>query len=221
DEVPPMEPQRASNPWTDKVDEARAGLRVRRIELERAELDRIAAEESERRQQRARDAARSSDERQASTRAKEDEVRRLEGLRQYGDTLAVVAGAPTEYRAKVTRDLSSYVTSAQFPRSAWAQAYQFIQARVDKVLHPWRDGQERIAQQEADEREEATGRQRRKELIQWGLSYANRETQVWDERDRSDLAREVKDALVDEIGPDSTRDDAIALVDDILREWDE
>ena len=34
DEVPPWESQPTRKPWDDKVDEARAGLRARRIELE-------------------------------------------------------------------------------------------------------------------------------------------------------------------------------------------
>ncbi|MGH7594141.1 MAG: hypothetical protein ACRELE_09880 [Gemmatimonadales bacterium] len=143
------------------------------------------------------------------------------GLRKHGDMLAAVAGAPMEYRAKVTRDLTSYVTSSQFPRSASVQAYQYIQARVEKILQPWHDKQEQAAQQEADEHEQAAKRARRQELIQWGLSYADRETQLWDARDRSDLARDVKDALRDEIGSGSTRDDAMVLVDDIIGDWDE
>ncbi|HEY4100337.1 MAG TPA: hypothetical protein VGM20_05630 [Gemmatimonadales bacterium] len=121
----------------------------------------------------------------------------------------------------MTRDLASYVTATQFPRSASAHAYQYIKVRVDKILQPWCDERERTARHAADEREEAKNRQRRKEVIQYGLSHAERETQLWDEWDRRDVAREVKDALRNEIDPESTRDDAVAIVDDILREWDE
>ncbi len=221
DEPLPFARVPVASPWDDRVREAKANLRVRRLELERESLERTSRDADERRQQRARDSARASEAQQAKVREREDEEQRLQSLRQHGDMLAALAGAPISLRAEVTRDLASYVTSARFPRSASAQAYQYVSARVEELLGPWREEQTREAEAAVAEREIIRERQQRKELIQWGLSHADRETQLWDERDRRDVAQDVKDALRDEIGPDSTRDDVIAIVDDIIGEWDE
>jgi DNA-binding transcriptional MerR regulator len=221
DEPPPLGRVPIAGPWDDRVREAKANLRVRRLELERESLERTSRDADERRQQRARDSARASEAQQAKVREREDEEQRLQSLRQHGDMLAALARAPISLRAEVTRDLASYVTPARFPRSASAQAYQYVSARVDDLLSPWREEQTREAEDAAAERESTRERQQRKELIQWGLSHADRETQLWDERDRHGVAREVKEALRDEIDSDSSRDEVIALVDEILREWDE
>jgi DNA-binding transcriptional MerR regulator len=221
DEPLPFAGVPVSNPWDDQVSEAKANLRVRRLELERESLERTSREADERRQQRARDSARATEAQQARIREREGEEQRLQSLRHHGDMLAALAGAPVSLRAEVTRDLTSYVTPARFPRSAPVQAYQYVSARVDELLSPWREQQAREADDAAAERDSTRERQQRKELIQWGLSHADRETRLWDERDRRDVARDVKDALRDEVDPDSTRDDVIAIVDDIIREWDE
>jgi hypothetical protein len=221
DEPLPLARVPVANPSDDRVREAKANLRVRRLELERESLERTSRDADERRQQRARDSARASEAQQAKVREREQEEQRLESLRQHGDMLATLADAPMSLRAEITRDLTSYVTPARFPRSASAQAYQYVSARVNELLSPWREDRAREAEDAAAERENMRERQQRKELIQWGLSHADRETQLWDERDRRDVARDVKGALRDEIGPDSTRDVVIAIVDDIIREWDE
>jgi hypothetical protein len=221
DEEPLPSAPMQSKPWDDTVHEARAGLHVRRIELERSELDRVAMEATARREKKARSDARALQEQQARAQAAESDAQRLVSLRQYGDMLAAIARAPAEVRAAVTRDLVCYVTPLQFPASAWAQSFEYVKARVDRTLVPWREEQAREAEDAAAERENARQRQQQKELIQWGLSYGDRETQFWDERDRSEFAGELKAALRDEIGLDSTRVDVITVVDDILREWDE
>jgi excisionase family DNA binding protein len=220
DDEPLPTPQAQSKPWDNAVQEARAGFQVRRIELERDELDRAALDAATRREQKARNDARALQEQQARAQAAERETQRLDGLRQHGDMLAALSGAPIEYRAAVTRDLVTYVTAGQFPASAWAQAYQYLKARVDHVLKPWYA--EKAREQQRTERAEQEARDQRTcdSMIADGIAHAEREIAFWDGDAANEARRVIARELRDEVQPDWTPRDVAELVDEILDEWE-
>jgi excisionase family DNA binding protein len=209
-----------SKPWEDAVHEARSGLQVRRIELERSELDRAAREATARREQKARSDARALQEQQARAQAEKSEAQRLASLRQQGDMIAAIAGAPMEYRAAVTRDLVSYVTAEQFPASAWAQAYQYLQARVDRTLQPWRDEQNKEKQRADRAQEEKRDDRACEVLIADGIARAEKEIVYWDEDAADEARRLIARELREEVESDWTPRDVVELVDEILDEWE-
>ena len=178
--------------------------------FERGERD--AAAMSDR---RAREAARVAANQEAQL-----ESLRLVTLRQHGDMLAMMAGAPVEYRAEVTRDLVSYVTPAQFPASASYQAYEVVKARVERTLKPWRDEQEELRRDAEREAEKTRRRRQRGDLRADGLAHAELMTLSWRSDDRSEAMAEVEAALREDARSDWTRDDVARLVDEVLEEWD-
>lgn len=122
---------------------------------------------------------------------------------------------PTEYQAKVTRDLLKSVNSHEYPPEmpdhlAKAQ----VTARVEELLQPWRDSQ--TLEREKTEQEWACYR-----LTAVGIGYGKSQTRHWGRNEGTRAQRDVERALGEEIDSDWTEDDVRDLVDDILDEWEE
>ena len=202
-------------PWERRVHEARADLEVKKILREKAQLERSDREVQEAQEREALEARRRAEEDNLRREARARDEQRLQSLRSQGELIAALSGAPTEYKAAVTRDLITYVNIEQFPASlsSW-QAYQYITARVDQLLQPWRD--------QKDKEQEAHKRRRDYEsLLSAGRSHATSKTSSWDRDDALRARREVERALRDEVGRDWTRQDIVDLVEEVLEEWEE
>lgn len=203
-------------PWERRVREEQASLEVTKIRRERDAIVRAESEEREARQREAHERERESAQRQAIAAKRAEaatEAKRLETLRQTGRTLACVA--PTEYQAKIARDLFKTVNSDDYPPDMpYYVAYAQVDARVNELLKPWRDAQAR-------ERAKLEDAQRVAALIRSGKFYAWTETQGWDSKAAERANREVERALRDDVAADWTKDDVRDLVDDVLDEWDE
>lgn len=212
-EAPPPTLAAAPPPWERKVHEARADLEVRKIQREQAELERVEREAEQTRERERREAARRAEEQDLRGKALAQEEDRLQQLRDHGDWQAVFSGAPTEYKAAVTHDLSTFVNSEQFPPSLsqW-RAQEYIKARVEQVLKPWRE--------EKAKQEEAMRRKKNYEsLLQAGLSHASSKTSSWDAEDRERVRRDVQRELREEVGAEWTRQEVIDLVEGILDDY--
>lgn len=210
-------PEMATPPWERRVREEQANLDVTKIRREREAIVRADSQEREARQREASERQRESARRQAiaEKRAEADaaEAKRLETLRQTGRILAAVA--PPEYQARVARDLIKSVNSESYPPSMpYYVAYAQVDARVNELLKPWREAQER-------EREKTEEQNQLDQLIRSGKSYAWSETRSWDPKPAERANREVERALRQEVEADWTRDDVTDLVDDVLAEWDD
>jgi hypothetical protein len=219
EDVPDQIPSRQlqTPPWERRVREEQANLDVTKIRRERDAIVRAESEEREARQREAHERERESAQRQAiaakRAEAAATEAKRLETLRQTGRTLAYVA--PSEYQAKVVRDLVKSVNSDDYPPDMpYYVAYAQVDARVTELLKPWRDAQAR----ERDQRQEE---ERVTALIRSGKFYAWAETQSWDRKAAERANREVERALRDDVEADWTKDDVTDLVDDVLEEWDD
>jgi DNA-binding transcriptional MerR regulator len=209
----PPAPQVA--PWERRVREEQADLEVTRIRSERAALLRAERAERETRERAANDVERS-----AATRAAQREriaafeaaqEKRLNELRAYGKVCAV--WAPAEYQANVVRDLLSSVDLDRYPPDLPDHlARVHVNARVEKLLKPWRDG-------EARKRAKLESQRKLDSLVLIGKWHAQIETRQWDRRAADRANREVDRALRDELDPDWTNDDVRDLVDDVLDEW--
>lgn len=201
----------ATNPSRRGPRDVRQDLRHRRVEEGTTVLEWAERELSATRERGVREAAR---------RAAGQEAQRLIGLRQYGKMLATMSGAPAKYCDAIARDLESYVTATQFPSSDWARSYEKINTRVERHLKPWREEQEQRREDAAHEAEKQRRRDQREDLRATGRTHAESETLSWDTRERERAMREVERSLRDSVRSDSTRDDVIALVDDVLGQWE-
>ena len=173
-----------------------------------------------RREQQVQSEALVAQEQQAGAQAQAREAQRLARLRQHGDQIAAMSGAPVEYCAAVTRDLVSYVTAEQFPVSATWQAHQYVQARVERTLRPWREQQAK--DQERAEHAQQAGRDRLTcaSLIATGVAHAENQVVTWDDDAADEARRLIARDLRDEVKPDWTPRDVVELVDEILDEWE-
>jgi hypothetical protein len=122
---------------------------------------------------------------------------------------------PATLQAQVTVDLESYVCPTQFPASlADADAWAFVQARVERYRKKFRELQAR--EEEIEHRERARAR-----LIAGGKNYALLETLSWDREDKAEATREVELELAAEVRWDWKEEEVKELVDETLDEWDE
>jgi len=196
--TPPQAPE--VPPWEDRVGEEAADLKILKIHREARDLE---EEDRRRRDQEARQA-------EASERRRR-EGERLTGLRSYG--LELTQSVPVAWQARVVRDLERYISVDQFPPSLTdGQARSFVEARVQRVLKPYRDA---LARAEEKERREA----QRKILIDGGNSSAQIRTIWWKPQELKEEARqEVEDELEDRVDADWTAAEVSDLVDDILKD---
>lgn len=207
--------QEALSPWERRVHEARADLEVRKLKRDAAELDRAECEAEEARTRQQRERARRSEEESLNRKAQAEEEARLRALREHGDWLATLAGAPAEYRAAVTRDLGTYVNWEQFPLTlqSW-RANEYLQARVNQLLKPWREA--------ADQERKAKQRQQHlHNLMQSGNTSALLKTLRWPVEDARRARRQVETILSDEVTPEWTDEEVVDLVEEILEGWGE
>ena len=203
-------------PWERRVREQRAELEVTKIQRERqmilredreAEEARLQAEEDE--AQAAINTQRENKERES---ARQQEQERLERLRRYGRALSLLA--PPEYQAKVTRDLESFVNPSQFPVGLGdVAAYQYLSARVEQLLAPWRAVKE-------TERREAVKASERAHKISLAMIYARTRTYDWDSEDATVARADVQEALEDEVAADWSNAELHELVDDVLDDFE-
>ncbi len=122
--------------------------------------------------------------------------------------------APAEYQAKVTRDLQTYVSATQFPPDLnSALGYQYVYARVEEILRPWREAEKR----EGEERERESSKKRKISMAMW---RAKSRTSDWEPRDTREALAEIEEALNEEVMGDPSDPDGDEIVDDILDEWD-
>lgn len=138
---------------------------------------------------------------------------RLENLKAHGRSLATET--PADWRAYVVRDLETFVTLDQFPATLtdW-EAQGFIEARVQRLLQPWRD---EIARQQEIERRRGCVRH----LLDVGTSHARTETLSWSTEDAKAAREEVQSVLARSVTWKGTEAGVRDLVDDILDEWDD
>lgn len=206
-----------SSPWDRRIREERADLEVIKLRRERAALvraERQGREEREREaEERRSDSARRATESRRIAHARAEENARLDALRTYGRHLSWLA--PTEYQAKVVRDLLKSVNSHEYPREmpdhlAKAQ----VAVRIDELLKPWRDSQAR-------EREKVDHEWTRNRFIAAGMSHGRSQTRKWDRDEAERAQRDIERSLREETDGDWTEDDVKDLVDDILDEWEE
>src|SRR5882672_10861971 len=185
-----------------RVMEARADLEVLRARRE-AELLLMARRQEEAAAVRAAHAE----------QARAEASFRLENLKAHGRSLTTEA--PADWRAYVVRDLEIFVTLDQFPAtlSEW-EARGFIEARVQRLLQPWRD--ETARQQEIERRRECVRR-----LLDVGTSHARTETLLWSAEDTKAAREEVQSVLARTVTSKWTESDVRDLVEEILDEWDE
>lgn len=202
-------------PWERRIREEQADLEVTRIRSERAALIRARRADREKRERAASEAEQASAARAAEqeriTQFEATQAERLDALRTYGKACAV--WAPPEYQAKVVRDLLTSVTLEDYPAdlSDYLARTQ-VNARVEKVLRPWRE-------EEARKRAKLESQQKLESLILSGRWHAQTQTRSWDRRVADRANREVDRALQDEVDADWTNDDVRDLVDDVLDEW--
>lgn len=202
--------------WERRVNEERADLEVTKIRREREALlraDREAAEERSRaiENERLAVAQRERDARDNEARCKR-ESERLNSLRAFGRAMCILA--PADYQAKVTRDLQTYVNSTQFPADLnSALGYQYVQARVNEILEPWRDAESR----EREKRERVNSKTHK---ILLAMSRAKSRTIDWDEPDAREALAEIKEALDEELSGEPSDPDPDVIADEILNEWD-
>ena len=192
-------------------------MEVAKLRRERALLIRAEHEARATREREAEDRQRQQEQRaleaQAGARAEAQERRRLDALRSYGGSLATIA--PADYQAKVARDLLLAVNDEEYPSGISDYlAREQIRARVDEILNPWRDAQERV-------RAEADSRRKSEALVSAGTWYASTETRDWDRREADRARREVERTLRQEVEPNWTSEDVDDLVDEVLDEWDD
>jgi len=210
-----MSPYSPPPPWEQRVHEARADLEVRKLQKEMAELERVEQEAESARERQARAAMNTAKEEERKRQTEALVNRRLAGLRSHGEMLAAFSGAPTDYKAAVTRELGSFVTPEQFPETLpLLQAYEYIQARVEKILKPWRDLKDQEQQREKLRRHHES-------IIQAGRSRCSWKTINWDRADREQALSDVEDALSEEVQPDWTQEEVFELVDETLDDWEE
>jgi hypothetical protein len=152
---------------------------------------------------------------EASRRENEERAERdrLESLRKYGRAFAVLS--PPEYQAKVARDLLATVTAEEYPGELPVHvAYAQISARVDQILKPWRDAQDKERAQAEDQRKVLT-------LLQAGRWHALTETTHLDAKSRERAQREVEQALKEEVDSAWTVEEVKDFVEEIVDEWDD
>ncbi|MBP6669193.1 MAG: excisionase family DNA-binding protein [Gemmatimonadales bacterium] len=143
---------------------------------------------------------------------------RLQRIKGYGRS-AMPYGLPAEWQGRVIAELERFVTLIQFPSDlSDAKAAEIVRARVDEVLRPWRESEEKAARQKKA-KEEAD--RRRAALIAHGNDYARRETSDWDWSASHEARDEVKKVLEREVEHDWTEREVEDEVDEVLDEWDD
>ena len=155
-----------------------------------------------------------------------DDTSRLQTIRNWG-LVAIPAGTPALWRAKVTQDLECNVTAEKFPVGLpLNDAIELVRGRVSEVLEPYEEQKTRQAQtaederiRAAEEREEAEEERQIRKLVAHGEHYAWRETISWDREDRHDAREEIGEVLGARVGADWSEDDVEELVDDILDKY--
>ena len=143
---------------------------------------------------------------------------RLQTIKGYGRA-AIPWNAPPEWQGKVIADLERFVTTTQFPDDlSYAKAAEIVRARVDEVLRPWREAEEKATRQKKAKEEVDS---RRIALIAHGNNYAWRETTDWDWSASNEARDEVKKVLEREVEHDWTEREVEDAVDEVLDEWDD
>jgi excisionase family DNA binding protein len=143
---------------------------------------------------------------------------RLQRIKGYGRA-AMPYNLPAEWQGRVIAQLELYVTPIQFPSDlSDAKAAEIVRARVEEVLRPWRESEEKAARQKKA-REEAD--RRKAALIVHGNEYARRETSDWDWSPSKEARDEVKKVLDREVEHDWTEREVEDEVDEILDEWED
>jgi hypothetical protein len=143
---------------------------------------------------------------------------RLQTIKGYGRA-AIPWNAPPEWQGEVIADLERFVTPTQFPADlSYGKAAEIVRGRVDEVLRPWREAEDKAARQRKA-KEEAD--RCRTALLAHGNHYAWRETTDWDWSVCNEARDEVKKVLEREVEHDWTEREVENAVDEVLDEWDD
>jgi excisionase family DNA binding protein len=143
---------------------------------------------------------------------------RLQTIKGYG-RLAIPWNTPAEWQGKVIVDLERFVTVVQFPADlSSTKAAEIVRARVEKVLRPFHEAEEK-AKRDRKAKEESD--RHRTALVTHGNGYARRETGDWGWSVRNDARAEVGRVLDREVEHDWTELEVKDAVDQVLDEWDE
>jgi excisionase family DNA binding protein len=189
-------------PWTRKVHEAEADLKVLEFEDQK---DQLLDARSARQQRREHAQAQ-----QAATAAEAERLRRLKAR----VLLLVPLFAPTDVRARAARLLEHALTSARYPAGLGSEHVEsLLRNDVERFLRPWRE-REAAAEQEKHEAREGES------LVSWAVLRAkNRMPRDWDWNTKRDFEREVRQTLKDELEPGMDQDDADEIAFAVLDEW--
>jgi hypothetical protein len=143
---------------------------------------------------------------------------RLQTIKTQGRA-AIPWNAPAEWQGKVIADLERFVTPTQFPDDlSLFKAGEIVRARVDEMLRPWREAEDKAVRQKKAKTE---ADQRRAVLIAHGTEYARRATLDWDYSATIEARDEVRKVLEREVEHDWTEREVESAVDEVLDEWDD
>lgn len=143
---------------------------------------------------------------------------RLQTIKGYGRS-AIPWNTPAEREAKVIVDLERFVTIVHFPADLPStKAAEIVRARVEKVLRPYDEAEEK-AKRDRKAKEESD--RHRTALVTHRNGYARRETRNWYWSARNDARAEVGRVLDREVGHYWTELEVEDAVDQVLDEWDE
>jgi len=183
-------------PWEARVHEAKANLEIQKVLREQQRLRREDVARLEAVEERAQ-------RRKEQAKVAETTAKRLNAIKVYGQTVAVLESPPLELRAKITKDLEAYVTAEQFPSSLpLATAYEYVRSRVEKLLGSWKS--ERAASEARDK------------LFSYGRHQARLYTSNWDSTEASRAVSELERAFRKEEVTGWTRDDMRDYVETFL-----
>jgi DNA-binding transcriptional MerR regulator len=204
-------------PWDRRVREERAELEVTKLRHERASIIRASREAGETRRRVEEERRQASDRGTMEEQRREAELARekgrIDGLRGYGRSIAVLA--PDTYQFKVARAMLSFVNAERFPPDLDDRLCRHqVNAAVDALLKPWRENQAR-------ECAKAGRRRKRDELVSVGWLRAFARTSGWDHRDAECARRDVDRALREEVRSAWSSADVRELVDATLADWED
>jgi hypothetical protein len=145
---------------------------------------------------------------------------RLDVLKDRGRAMAVRAGLPVEWQAKVAADLETFVTAERFPMSlSEAEEQALLEARVQARVLAFESARERV-EAETERRPVAeVDRNRLRVLVSAGLERARWAMIGWGTADRARAQHELERELREEVEPDSSLEEVYQVVDEFLEEW--
>lgn len=137
---------------------------------------------------------------------------------------SIPSDVPSAWRARTINELLRYVTAEHFPSCISAYEHQqMVHAKVQEILQPFREEQDREHQrrlkEQQRERKKQDAERDRQSLISHGKRYARRALEEIHPHDRHKARRELEEILDGEIEADWEKDDVEELVDQPITEF--